>query len=193
MGSKTIKQITETQTSVKETDWFELQEDSSETSKKVQASFFGVPIGTIIMYAKATAPTNYLICDGAAVSRTTYATLFAVIGTVYGVGDNSTTFNLPDYRAVTPKGVGDQTINTRVKTGPASVGEKIEDTMQGFKIFRTQDSGAVAGGTDIRQSGAYKLPDIYSVPENDGTNGTPRTCTQTQDCTIGTNFCIKYQ
>lgn len=55
-----------------------------------------IQVGTIIRYAGETAPTGYLACDtGAAVSRTTYADLFGVIGTKYGAGDGSTTFNLP--------------------------------------------------------------------------------------------------
>jgi microcystin-dependent protein len=54
------------------------------------------PKGTVIAFAGNSAPAGYLICNGAAVSRTTYAGLFAVIGTTYGAGDGSTTFNLPD-------------------------------------------------------------------------------------------------
>ena len=50
------------------------------------------------MYGAATAPTGWLLCDGSAVSRTTYADLFAVIGTRFGAGNGSTTFNLPDLR-----------------------------------------------------------------------------------------------
>ena len=52
--------------------------------------------GLIEPFAGAVAPIGYLFCDGAEVSRDTYATLFAVIGTTYGIGDGSTTFNLPD-------------------------------------------------------------------------------------------------
>ena len=59
---------------------------------------FLVPTGAINMWGTTTAPTGWLICDGTAVSRTTYATLFAVISTTYGVGDNSTTFNLPNLK-----------------------------------------------------------------------------------------------
>lgn len=54
------------------------------------------PIGTVIAFAGNSAPAGYLICNGAAVRRTTYAKLFAVIGTTYGAGDGSTTFNLPN-------------------------------------------------------------------------------------------------
>jgi microcystin-dependent protein len=67
----------------------------------------GMPVGALIPYAGTTSPdTNlYLLCDGAAVSRTTYATLFAVIGTSFGVGDGSTTFNVPDLRGRIPMGL----------------------------------------------------------------------------------------
>lgn len=54
------------------------------------------PVGTVIAMAANSAPSGYLLCNGAAVSRTTYAELFAAIGTTYGAGDGSTTFNLPN-------------------------------------------------------------------------------------------------
>jgi len=57
-----------------------------------------VPAGAVFAFAASTPPSGYLECNGAAVSRTTYADLFALIGTDYGVGDNATTFNLPDLR-----------------------------------------------------------------------------------------------
>jgi microcystin-dependent protein len=63
-----------------------------------------VPAGTISQTARATAPTGYLICDGTAISRTTYSTLFDAIGTAYGVGDNSTTFNIPNLKGRVPVG-----------------------------------------------------------------------------------------
>ena len=58
----------------------------------------GVPSGSVFCRAVATVPTGYLECNGAAVSRTTYSALFAVIGTAYGAGNGSSTFNLPDLR-----------------------------------------------------------------------------------------------
>ena len=64
----------------------------------------GVPTGGLMMWGTGTAPSGWLLCAGAAVSRTTYAALFAVIGTTFGVGDNSTTFNLPNYTNRTPYG-----------------------------------------------------------------------------------------
>ena len=57
-----------------------------------------VPIGSILDFAASTTPANWLVCDGSAVSRTDYGALFAVIGTTWGAGDGSTTFNVPDLR-----------------------------------------------------------------------------------------------
>jgi microcystin-dependent protein len=56
----------------------------------------GIPTGTITPWSQATPPTGFLECDGTAVSRSTYAALFAIISDTYGAGDGSTTFNLPD-------------------------------------------------------------------------------------------------
>lgn len=63
------------------------------------------PPGAITMFGGTSAPTGWFICDGSAVSRTTYSDLFAAIGTNYGVGDTTTTFNLPDFRGIFPRGV----------------------------------------------------------------------------------------
>jgi microcystin-dependent protein len=56
-----------------------------------------------MMFAAVIPPTGWLVCDGSAVNRTTYASLFAAISTVYGAGNGTTTFNLPDFRARTPR------------------------------------------------------------------------------------------
>lgn len=64
------------------------------------------PVGTLTMFAGADAPTGWLLCNGAAVSRTTYATLFGIIGITYGSGNGTDTFNLPDLRGRAPIGVG---------------------------------------------------------------------------------------
>ena len=70
-------------------------------------TFTPVPsVGTIIMHTGTSVPNGYLMCDGAAVSRTTYADLFAEIGTTYGSGDGATTFNLPDFRGRRAMGAG---------------------------------------------------------------------------------------
>lgn len=77
-----------------------------------------LPIGTIVSYGSLTPPTNWLVCDGSAVSRTAYAALFAAIGTSYGSGDGSTTFNLPDLRGRVPVGKSTDTeFDTLGETG----------------------------------------------------------------------------
>jgi microcystin-dependent protein len=64
------------------------------------------PLGELVPFAGPTAPTDFMICNGQAVSRLTYSGLFAVVGTTWGVGDGSTTFNLPDLRGRTLIGAG---------------------------------------------------------------------------------------
>lgn len=71
---------------------------SSDTSVALVTANDGLPVGSYVEGAWTTAPAGYLLADGAAVSRTTYANLFAVVGTTYGAGNGSTTFNLPDAR-----------------------------------------------------------------------------------------------
>lgn len=66
----------------------------------------GLFVGAIVPAAGTAVPAGYLLCDGQAVSRTTYAALFAVIGVIYGAGDGSTTFNLPDLRNEFVRGRG---------------------------------------------------------------------------------------
>jgi microcystin-dependent protein len=65
-----------------------------------------LPVGSITAYTVSIAPTGWLICNGAQVSRITYASLFATIGTTFGSGDNTTTFNLPNYQGAFLRGTG---------------------------------------------------------------------------------------
>lgn len=74
-----------------------------------------LPPGSITMHAGASAPSGWLTCNGAAVPRTTYAALFAIVGTAFGAGDGSSTFNLPDLRDRFPVGTG--TTYSRADTG----------------------------------------------------------------------------
>ena len=71
---------------------------NSVSSDKLAATVSIVPTGVLVPYAGSTAPDNWLLCAGQAVSRTAFAALFATLSTVYGAGDGSTTFNLPDLR-----------------------------------------------------------------------------------------------
>ena len=85
-----------------------------------------IPIGTVLMTAGSTADTGYLYTDGSAISRTTYSALFAKIGTTFGVGDGTTTFNLPNTAGVFPKFAGTQTISSKSFSG--TLGAKVRDS-----------------------------------------------------------------
>jgi microcystin-dependent protein len=69
-----------------------------ENAINAQVSGDTLPVGCIVPFTSDVVPENWLLCNGQAVSRTDYALLFSIIGTTYGVGDGSTTFNLPDLR-----------------------------------------------------------------------------------------------
>ena len=73
----------------------------------VAAAAPAMPTGFIGHYAANAIPTGFLKCNGAAISRSTYAALFTVVGTTYGVGDGSTTFNVPDLRGEFVRGLDD--------------------------------------------------------------------------------------
>lgn len=70
------------------------------------SSLSAVPPGTWTGFAGPTPPSGYLLCDGTAYSRSTYSALYTAIGTTWGVGDGSTTFNVPDFRGVFLRGAG---------------------------------------------------------------------------------------
>lgn len=78
-----------------------------------------IPAGVIQQYAGSSAPTGYLLCEGQAISRSTYSALYAVIGTTYGAGDGSTTFNLPNLKGKVPIGLNssDASFDARGETG----------------------------------------------------------------------------
>lgn len=83
-----------------------------------------VPTGTLLDFAGTSVPTGFLLCDGTAYSRTTYADLYAVIGTTWGVGDGSTTFNLPDLRRSVTVGSGGSATGTLSNTVGSTGGEE---------------------------------------------------------------------
>lgn len=85
-------------------------------------TMLNVPVGTVIDFAGPTAPDGYLECDGSAISRTTYPILFSIIGTSWGTGDGSTTFNLPDLRGRTTIGDGTGTAGGATAHAFASTG-----------------------------------------------------------------------
>lgn len=167
-----------------------------------------IPTGAVLPFAAATAPTGYLLCDGTAVSRTTYATLFALIGVTHGTGNGTTTFNLPDYRGRFLRGVdsganrdpnkaGRTAMNTGGNTGD-NVGSIQDDAMQGHRhpLYGYYMSIPGAGSHPV---GAFTSGGSFTVlqasgamdPISDGTNGTPRTSSESRPKNAGVNFIIK--
>ena len=152
------------------------------------------PIGAINAYGGATAPNGWLLCQGQAISRTDYAELFAVIGTAYGSGDGSTTFNVPDFRdkflegasttnpVGTEKSAGLPNIKGGVDSQVAGSGTQgagaIGVSGQGFN-YGTPAAGSSWGGTIISLN-AHNSNEIYSDSVN-----------TVQPPAICTNFIIK--
>ncbi len=157
----------------------------------------GVPAGTIIYHAANTAPTGFIKANGAAVSRTTYSALFSAIGTTFGAGDGSTTFNVPDLRGEFPRGWDD---SRGVDSGRA-FGSSQTDAMQGHRHNRNTLGNPERvlddAGTGWSDPGGGSLAElkIYTVtgdPLTDGTNGTPRTAAETRPRNIALLACIKF-
>jgi len=109
-----------------------------------------VPAGVINPFAGQIAPEGYLICDGSEVSRTEYADLFAVIGTTYGEGDGSTTFNLPDLQSRIPVGISaEPEFNELGKTGGAKDHVLMVDEMPVHSHIGSTDSAGEHNHGDI--------------------------------------------
>jgi microcystin-dependent protein len=94
-----------------------------------------VPSGAVLDFAGATPPSGYLLCQGQAVSRTTYSTLFGAIGTTWGAGDGSTSFNLPDFRRRVTVGSGG--------TSTSALGNNLANTGGAESILLTSDQSGL--------------------------------------------------
>lgn len=133
---------------------FNPREFNTPTAK--EKIFIANATGLISMYGAATAPTGWLLCDGSAVSRTTYADLFAVTSTTYGVGDGSTTFNVPNLTGRFPLGYA-SVAPTKVLTFASRASNVITVTgadnhannelQTGQAVLYTAASGAMTGLT----------------------------------------------
>lgn len=132
------------------------------------------PIASVIAFAANSAPSGYLLCNGAAVSRTTYAKLFAAVGTTYGAGDGSTTFNLPNLTdkfiqgsgtAGTVKSAGLPNI-----TGSVGLNHLAANGGEGALYFTT--TGAANYGYDVSSKGIFVRFDASRVNEIYGNSTT---------------------
>jgi len=113
-----------------------------------------MPTGAIVTWTVTAAPSGYLACDGTAVSRTTYSGLFAIVSSLYGSGDGSTTFNIPDLRGKFMAGYG--TALTSVTAG----------MVIGTTIGNTGGVQAVSLATAQIPSHSHALTSVYSAAAN---------------------------
>lgn len=140
------------------------------------------PAGSVIYVAKNSAPTGYLKANGAAVSRTTYSALFAAIGTTFGAGDGSTTFNVPDLRGEFLRGWDDgRGVDTGRSFGSA----------QAYEIQSHTHAAPTGGGTI---GGTYEAPTTtqanYDYSPNVPTSATGGT--ETRPRNVAVLACIKF-
>jgi len=151
------------------------------------------PYGKIDLYAGATIPPGWLLCNGASLLRAgTYANLFNLIGTTYGSVDG-THFTIPDFQGIFPRGAGTSTklTNANAVAFAGVLGTYQNDKMQGHKhsSYNIDNFSLITPA-----GGAYAAVSLSAtgLPITDGTNGTPRTGTETNPANLGINFIIKY-
>lgn len=122
--------------------------------------------GVIKQYAGIVAPNGYFICDGSAVSRSTYANLFSIISTIYGIGDGTTTFNIPDLRTRVSIGYtsGDANFGTLGNTG-GQINETISiANFPNSSLTGTALYGNGSGDVGVQGTNNGANPGSFSVP-----------------------------
>ena len=143
------------------------------TTQATAQANMGVMTGEIKMWAVATAPTGHLLCDGSAVSRSTYSALFAIYGSTFGSGDGSTTFNLPDFRNRMPIGAG--STYALAATGGSATTTLVTANLPAHNHSATStvtDPGHLHSGHNTSYLNAGIAPggnDTTSLPGNTGT------------------------
>lgn len=164
----------------------------------------GETIGSVTAMAMDTPPEGWLECDGAAISRTTYADLFAAIGTEHGAGDGSTTFNVPDLRGEFIRGWDN---GAGIDTGRAFGSDQL-DSFQNFTgtvEFLTGGSGSPllrkSAGDGVlytsnnrtgTPSGITSVSTAANLNIDPSTNPTTRTSDETRPRNVALMYCIKY-
>ena len=127
------------------------------------------PIGAMFLWGSSVIPTGYFACDGTAVSRSTYASLYSVLGTTYGVGDGTTTFNLPNTSGRVVRGTSggyplgaSGGADTNTQTGTQSL------TVTSANLPPHRHQQARGGGINIISSGSTQ---VQGTSDNTGSDG----------------------
>lgn len=159
------------------------------TVRDLRGGTDGNPVGTILAFAgNGALPDGYLMCDGAAVSRTDYADLFAVIGTIYGAGNGSTTFNLPN--TITRFLEGNNVAVGYIPPGLPNIWGHIYNGLLDMAgadgAFIHSVSSYSSGG------GSGNVPKITGILDASYLGGLYGRSTTVQPSSIGVRFIIKY-
>lgn len=158
---------------------------------------FVIQPGTIIIWPGTIVPDGYLLCDGSEISRITYSALFEVIGTTYGPGDSSGTFNLPNFAARYPKGPSNSNPVGRYgqQTLPNITGSISNDAwpqpMQATGAFYRSFLSATYRSSSIGAGNAEGLQN-FDASKSNSIYGNTSEGTEVNPFSITVNFCIKY-
>ena len=161
-------------------------DNSTNLATTAFAKSTGAPTGSIFMWGTASAPTGYLFCNGTAVSRTTYSALFALIATTFGVGDGSTTFNLPNFSGSMPIGVTGATssgFTATISNGSGGAGTVLNVTAVAsgaLAINQVITGTGISSGTIITGfvSGTFGGIGVYTVSVSQNVSSTSITGTR---------------
>ena len=160
-------------------------------NSKISANQANVPTGTIIPFAGSSIPAGFLLCNGAAVSRTTYAKLFNVIGTTWGAGNDSTTFKLPDARGRFPEGA-----NGNLGTYHAAGLPNITGTASfGFRNDWTKSASGALSWSNASFQGLCDFPCLVGITLNlkaNSSNALYGKSTTVQPQSLCVQYLIKY-
>lgn len=172
------------------------------------------PTGTVIAFAGESAPAGYLECNGSAVNRTTYSALFAVIGTMYGPGNGTTTFNVPDYRGRLLRGWDhgagiDPDRASRTDRGDGTTGDNV-GTRQADAYKSHNHTASTSTSVSLSANYAWHSPsssgyDGGNYPTNPGYDIAANTASASSSTTVNASggnetrpininvmYCIKY-
>ena len=158
----------------------------------------GVPVGSVFNLATTTVPTGFLECNGAAISRSTYATLFAAISTTWGSGDGSSTFNLPDLRGQFVRGWDNSAGVDSGRSFASSQSDQnkshnhsITDSGHFHHAFRSGNAGERQHNSNLSSSnfpasgtGAGNLNEAYNIAASSSESDVGRTSSETTGITI---------
>lgn len=179
--------------------YFVLQTGFGGNTRWLSMSLAATPPGTIIDFAGPTPPGGFLLCDGSAISRTMYANLFNAIGTTWGSGDGSTTFNLPDLRGIFRRGAGSHGTLQKANGNPfdgGAVGQLQNDMFQGHwhegwgagMNTGSRVGSVYSGGLNITPQPG----DAIQYPKPDNINGPTRGGDETRPANATILPCIKF-